>query len=615
MKSNKSYIFKNIYGTMYEFYINKDNDLMCNKFSEETKILENVSKFNINVTYLGIIEIVCITLDGFIKYCKLDKKWSTQTLYKLKSDNSSIDEVTLFSKKNKLHIFFMFYENKLDSYANILHYVWNGDKFKTNLVSTINIIDGLKKHYYLETIDETINMFYITKEKDSNVMSSCKYSTKDSWTNPKKLYRLNGNNISFSTLEKNNEFNILNLSNENKISTLEHVKVDSKNNIKNIPIYKTKGTIDTATFNIFNNILYCVWSENNQLMYSSFNNIKWSSPSTINTESYNDIYMYRYIYEESPLDDSIKGKNVFASISNNINIFLPQRTKTYNNKNNKCDAEGTIRKLLQEISEKKTINYDLKNKSLLLTEKLREKNIRVNNLSENINKISIQKSNIENKYKSTLQLNNKLKIQTQDFKESINKKSEKIELLKIRLKEKIDESNNLKVKFNEKSEEINSLNNKFNNKTKELNDIITELKNNTNGTNKSLENKYNIQIENIKKQLQEKENQFKTLLEKNKNLEKSIEDLKLENNNMEQKLEESKNNILLELKNKYDIESSSIKKQLDQKKKSFDYIADYTKQLESSLEQLRSENSLIKEQLENSKSKSFIERILGKPYK
>lgn len=91
---------------MCEFYINKDNTLMCNKFSEEIKILENVLKFNINVTYLGIIEVVCITFDGFIKYCKFNKKWSIQTLYKLKSHNNNIDEVNLFSKGNKLHIFF-----------------------------------------------------------------------------------------------------------------------------------------------------------------------------------------------------------------------------------------------------------------------------------------------------------------------------------------------------------------------------------------------------------------------------------------------------------------------------------------------------------------------------
>lgn len=34
------------------------------------------------------------------------KKWSIQTLYKLKSHNNNIDEVNLFSKGNKLHIFF-----------------------------------------------------------------------------------------------------------------------------------------------------------------------------------------------------------------------------------------------------------------------------------------------------------------------------------------------------------------------------------------------------------------------------------------------------------------------------------------------------------------------------
>ncbi|NFJ12420.1 hypothetical protein FC899_08630, partial [Clostridium botulinum] len=319
--------------------------------------------------------------------------------------------------------------------------------------------------------------------------------------------------------------------------------------------------------------------------------IKWSNSSEIDTESFDNIGMYKYIYEESPLDKSIESKNIFASISDNVNIFLPKVTKTYNNKSNdKYDAESTIRKLLQEVSKKNTVNYDLMNKTILLTEKLKENNIHVNNLIENLNKVSIQKSNIESKHKSILEANDKLKIQTENFKRKLNKESEKNELLEIRLKEKIDENEN-------------------------LNNIIERLENQNITAVKNLENKYLIEIKAIKKQLEDKQNELKILLDKNKNLEENIKELKLENDNTKEELERSRNNTLSNLRNKYDMEVSTIKQQLEEKEKSFKYITDYSQKLEATLDELKSENSIIKQQLENSKNKNFIEKIFGKSYK
>ncbi|NFJ04424.1 hypothetical protein FC905_05140, partial [Clostridium botulinum] len=282
---------------------------------------------------------------------------------------------------------------------------------------------------------------------------------------------------------------------------------------------------------------------------------------------------------------------IFASISDNVNIFLAKVTKTYNSKSNdKYDAESTIRKLLQEVSKKNTVNYDLMNKTILLTEKLKENNIHVNNLIENLNKVSIQKSNIESKHKSILEANDKLKIQTENFKRKLNKESEKNELLEIRLKEKIDENEN-------------------------LNNIIERLENQNITAVKNLENKYLIEIKAIKKQLEDKQNELKILLDKNKNLEENIKELKLENDNTKEELERSRNNTLSNLRNKYDMEVSTIKQQLEEKEKSFKYITDYSQKLEATLDELKSENSIIKQQLENSKNKNFIEKIFGKSYK
>ncbi len=53
------------------------------------------------------------------------------------------------------------------------------------------------------------------------------------------------------------------------------------------------------------------------------------------------------------------------------------------------------------------------------------------------------------------------------------------------------------------------------------------------------------------------------------------------------KLEKYRKNILSNFKNKYDIEVSTIKKQLEEKEKSFQYITDYSQELEATLNETK----------------------------
>lgn len=46
-------------------------------------------------------------------------------------------------------------------------------------------------------------------------------------------------------------------------------------------------------------------------------------------------------------------------------------------------------------------------------------------------------------------------------------------------------------------------------------------------------------------------------------------------------MEKSRNNTLSNLRNKYDMEVSTIKQQLEEKEKSFKYITDYSQKLEA----------------------------------
>ncbi len=232
------------------------------------------------------------------------------------------------------------------------------------------------------------------------------------------------------------------------------------------------------------------------------------------------------------------------------------------------------------------------NKSILLTEKFKEKNMYVNNLLENINKISIEKSNIEVEYKSLLETKHILENKNQSLKETLNKEYEKYKILKTQLDNKINENEIFKLKIEE-----NNISNK------NLNNIIDKLQNNAITTMENIKIEHITEIKNIKKQLVESENKIKNLYDINKNLE-------LENNKVKESLEKSQNHIFSNLRNKYDTEVLTIKQQLEEKQQNFEYIKNYSKKLEASLRELETENSSIKEQLEGSKNKGFFEKFL-----
>lgn len=484
------YILKDISDTLWKFYIDKNKLLICDNYYEKVQIDENVSEFHVNINYIGTIQLIYITYDGDVKYCEFNKKWTTQTLYTLSNKGDKIQELKIYSLNNELHIFFIFLKENEKHKGDLLHYKWSGNKFNTSIVASLNFDYSSIKHYDIEVFNAELYIFFLQNEKDQNFLNMSKYK-KNLWSNAKKLYRLYGSDIQFSTIKKDNVFHILNFTKDKNIYTLEHVSLDENGNMKAFKIHQSNDKICNPLFLIENNSLYSMWTENSSLIYCCFKD-SWNKCNNIFIENINRIQKSRYISEEN-FNDSLQAKEVFILNSSPMKIFLPEETLIYNDMEEinlhlleNCDAERTIQKLLKEISYTKMLNDKLAKRISILKNKLYEKDISMNNINNYLNQTIAQKKAIEKDYNSLLQSQNNFVNELKDIKNKLNLEKDKGESLKNTIQKLSQENNNLKEsslktkEFENKScqyscEYLKNLEFKIKEKEKENNTLKGEL--------------------------------------------------------------------------------------------------------------------------------------------
>lgn len=442
------YILKDISDTLWKFYIDKSKFLICDNYYEKVQIDENISEFHVNINYIGTIQLIYITYDGDVKYCEFNKKWTTQTLYTLSNKGDKIQELKVYSLNNELHIFFIFLKEGEKHKGDLLHYKWSGNKFNTSIVASLNFDCSSLKHYDIEILNDEIYIFFLQNEKIENSLNMSKYK-KNLWSSTKKLYRLYGSDIQFSTIKKDNVFHILNLTKDNTIYTLEHVSIDEQGNMKAFKVHESSNNICNPLLLIENNSLYTMWVENNSLIYSCFHD-NWHKCNNIFVEDINRMQKSRYISEEIS-NKSLYAKEVFILNSSCVKIFLPEETLIYNDLEEinldllqNCDAEKTIQKLLKEISYAKMLNEKLGKRISLLKNKLYEKDVSINNFNNYLNQTISQKKAVEKDYNSLLQSQNNFINELKNIKTKLNLEKDKTDSLKNTILELSQENNKLK---------------------------------------------------------------------------------------------------------------------------------------------------------------------------
>ncbi|WP_410506346.1 hypothetical protein ACER0A_003680 [Haloimpatiens sp. FM7315] len=462
MSEKKPYILKDISGNLWNFYIDDCSNLICYNSYDKIKLDEKVMEFDININYLGTIQLIYITYDGIIKYSEYYKNWNTQTLCNTCSKDEKIKEIKIKSIDDSLHIFFMFLNQNNEKKADILHYKWSGDKFSTNIITSIDYDSSIDKHFEIDVYGNKIYLWYlnITNSESSLNLSICE---KGNWSPSKKLYRLYGTNIEFSTLKSLNCTNILNLTEEKNEYFLEHVSINSSKIMK---VYKISESTEPLLFPkliIQNNNLYALWLEGDFLNFSKFDN-GWTNKSILNIDNINDIVNCRYAFEENP-QNNLKAKSIFVLNFLAPKFLLPdegiEQEKLFKENISllsNCNAEKTIQKLLKDLSINKALNDKLEKRIHVLKLKLYEKDITLNNYNDYLNKTIAQKKVIEKDYNLLIQNQNKDILDTEKIKKELSDEKLRYDSLDKKVKQLITENTNLKNKVIKIKEFENAIN-------------------------------------------------------------------------------------------------------------------------------------------------------------
>ncbi|MFD3156148.1 hypothetical protein ACFIJ5_04720 [Haloimpatiens sp. FM7330] len=601
----------------WKFFIDENKSLIYSNNYGEEKLEENVLEFDVNIkNHENTIQIIYITENGKLQYGEYKKSWSMQTLYDYSDKNIVIKEIKFYNIREYVHIFFIL-QTKSKGTATLFQYVWNGKKFYTNNICSLNLIENTNEHYQIEILNnQIINIFFLNIELSEITLNTCKY-THRSWSYPTKLYRLNGNNINFSTLYHKNQIHILNLSEENSIYSLEHVVINTDMSMQSSKVFESKEVIDNPTLIVQNNILYTMWINNNNILYSSYMN-KWSQKNLIDTVNTN-IILCKYLYKPNEYS-LIKSINVLYDISQNT-IYSPNNslncntnyTSNISDKKSYSDSDKKnikLQTLLNELSNLKVINQKLKNKLHSIKIQLAEKE-KISSQSDNyLNQILIQKKRLEKKYNDLLKNQHNTEKNISSIQNELQAKQEKEKNYEEKISKLSKVNEELKNKIQQSSgnnEQLKTLQNKIT----EYKNIIKELK----SANESLKSNYSSitvefkrNIQKLSKQNKELKNKIQILNNSNKKFkmnqnekaefEKIIEELHSENQKL--KLDHSK---MMEFK--YTVDELS-----KEKENIILQYSSYIKNLQSELLKNETEKNSLQKELENEKNKSFIKKFL-----
>lgn len=553
-----------------------------NKWTREAKIDTNVLDFSVAIDERQYIHIV-YKKKGEIKYCVWNRnQWLGKLLYEF--GDHKVEELNLKISEKSLNVFFLLIEYNEPELGKIIHYSFdsgNSDKEEEsnfNIVSVIPVEDTFGHCYQVEGFNE--NEFYMCiknyKDQKTDIMF-CKYTNKE-WSEPEKLYSLNGMEVKICSSMFKNQIHILNLYKENSKYILEDIYFQSDRKLNYVTIYESNEEIDNILIIIKDSVFYSMWNEQEKIVTSYFNEI-WSFPITTEKKYNEDLFLYKSIWlnwNNSKIKCNYvigyRGKEVeFILPNDNKNIDLQKHVKSelINNKGSE-DSElrdslcKTINLLKIEAQKKEDLCDELKGKLNNMVTKYKRLEGNLNNLKKTYNELQGE----------VLEISDRLE-KTKSDKENAVKK----------LQKSIRDKNNVLLDLNNKYKEVqndlNKKNNELSNLKKDKNTILLKL-------NKSDEEKKQIQL----------------------SLNNAINEKK-ESNIQLVKLNEEKEDIIKYL----DIiikDRDEFRNSLENTNKEIHMINKQKDKLRAILEKANKENNSLKKELSIETNRSILSKILNR---
>ena len=477
---------------IWRFYVNDNRELMYSimynedKWTKENKIDNQVLDFSVNFDMDNKIYIVYSIAAGDLKYCVWEQsKWFGKTIYSFEDDGYEISELNVITIGEIMHIFFIGKSSIKKTQCSLIHFCLNKDKSLFNTIDTIPFIKEVFCHYQVQHLEDgNFSLIFIKSEKNEVLVNFTEYKN-NKWSPPKRLYGIIGNSVNFCTLLQLDKINIMNLSKEGSLHSLEHVLIEPDGKMKSYKIYESSEKLTNFLLIEISGVLWAIWVEGKNILTSSYKN-QWSQPNINYAELDNEILKYKFLSLSNKYNN-VKCKYILGTNPPEINLLLPKhKNNDYRgvlpesnkvNPETKLDSGGQKNKLdmQEEILILKKINKSLEKKLIDLQMKYQQKLRILEESDNNFFKLINAKKKTEEKLNIIAEIQQTSIKKLEAMKVEKLSRDEVINELKNKSQELTNEYEGLKEQKISKDNVVNELENKLQQLTSEKNGLKQDL--------------------------------------------------------------------------------------------------------------------------------------------
>ena len=362
-----------------------------------------------------------------------------------------------------MHLFYLLVAEDGSKRGILKHCLWDGKKIKLYTIQYIILSDKARRYYEIQLNKKNyIDVFFISNRGHELSLNYCTY--RNSWTEAKRLYGIQCDNMMFKVLNTPYAYNIVNKIKEGEVYSLEHVRIEENVSMKKYEIYKGNlEPVEPIIFYMDDKIFTC-WQEEGHIFCSQYKFGKWEIPMRFNEDLETPVNVYNFL---NTVDTS--GSDIVYGIEDkDLYIFtFEELTKNHvslveEQKSSSDSSIGAEDKGIEEIKDKfKRICYEnslLKEKIDSFSINMKKKKFAVQEYENKINRILEEKKklkehcnffmevkqNVQKELDETKSELEKQRMFNSNIKNDLNKKVKDNKLLKEKIDSLIEENTRLK---------------------------------------------------------------------------------------------------------------------------------------------------------------------------
>ncbi|SDK55021.1 hypothetical protein [Natronincola ferrireducens] len=311
------FVIRDTRGKIYNFYLNENKQIEYivtnneNQWAKKDVLLKKAMvSFSIDIDEKDEIHVVSFSSEGILYYHLFQKnKWHHQKIVDYSKGSGVVYYPSIKQLQDKLHIFYYFVEKNNENLCNMVHLTKYQEKWTKE-----DVLDSSYKKlinpFKILTHGESIYVLYASIHQNFNQVYVVSYNNiSNQWSEPLQITNSPIDKLYlYGLLDAEKNLHITWSTHLEEGLTVEYIKypLEEINEPPMISSLSEKLNCSFPLLLIYNNALWCVWTQMNKLYacYSTDHGDSWSPPM-VRPES-QGINFKKYYYK-SNYDEEVKG--------------------------------------------------------------------------------------------------------------------------------------------------------------------------------------------------------------------------------------------------------------------------------------------------------------------